>query len=54
MTDNTAAEEGKCEECRGSGEVAYGRWGSRPPRETCKECNGTGRQSVNSGAEARR
>lgn len=34
----------ECEECNGSGQVAYGRWGSRPPRETCQTCGGNGKQ----------
>jgi hypothetical protein len=31
----------ECETCCGSGMVAYGPWGSRPPRKTCPDCNGT-------------
>lgn len=30
-----------CERCCGSGMVAVGPWGSRPPRETCPECKGS-------------
>lgn len=30
-----------CERCCGSGMVAVGPWGSRPPRETCPECHGS-------------
>lgn len=31
-----------CETCRGSGRVSVGRYGSRPPRITCPDCDGTG------------
>lgn len=31
-----------CEMCRGTGAVAYGPWGARPPKKTCPECGGTG------------
>lgn len=31
-----------CEDCNGSGMVAVGQWGARPPRVMCKRCNGTG------------
>jgi DnaJ-class molecular chaperone len=31
-----------CETCNGSGLVAYGPWGSRPPRKSCPECLGAG------------
>lgn len=31
-----------CETCRGSGMVAVGKWGSRPPRVPCPDCDGTG------------
>lgn len=33
---------GSCDLCRGSGSIAYGPWGVRPPKKTCPECNGTG------------
>jgi len=33
---------GCCEECRGSGMVAVGPWGSRPPKTTCAACGGSG------------
>jgi len=35
-----------CEVCSGSGSVAVGVWGSRPPRETCSGCKGTGVRDV--------
>jgi len=36
----------ECRLCRGSGLVAVGSWGSRPPREMCPECFGQRRVSV--------
>lgn len=35
-------EPGCCEMCRGSGCVAVGPWGSRPPKVTCEDCGGSG------------
>ena len=35
-------EPGCCETCRGSGRVAVGPWGSRPPKVTCEDCDGSG------------
>ena len=35
-------EPGCCEACRGSGRVAVGPWGSRPPKVTCEDCSGSG------------
>lgn len=35
-------EPGCCETCRGSGRVAYGPWGSRPPTKMCEDCDGSG------------
>lgn len=35
-------EPGCCETCRGSGRVAVGPWGSRPPKVTCEDCSGSG------------
>lgn len=35
-------EPGCCEMCRGSGRVAVGPWGSRPPKMTCEDCGGDG------------
>ena len=29
-----------CRLCNGSGRVAVGPWGSRPPKKTCPECKG--------------
>lgn len=31
-----------CDQCNGSGMVAVGKWGARPPREKCNRCDGTG------------
>lgn len=31
-----------CEICRGTGSVAYGPWGVRPPKKECPECGGSG------------
>jgi DnaJ-class molecular chaperone len=31
-----------CEMCRGTGAVAYGPWGARPPKKKCPECGGNG------------
>lgn len=31
-----------CEMCRGTGVVAIGPWGVRPPKVTCPECGGDG------------
>lgn len=33
---------GSCEACRGSGMVAVGPWGARPPKMTCPTCGGSG------------
>lgn len=30
-----------CPLCRGSGRIADGPWGSRPPKKTCPACNGS-------------
>lgn len=32
----------ECPTCRGSGRIAYGRYGSRPPKRECRLCNGKG------------
>lgn len=32
-----------CETCNGSGQVAVGKWGARPPRVKCSVCGGTGK-----------
>lgn len=31
-----------CPTCNGSGQVAYGRYGKRPPKRECRLCNGKG------------
>ena len=33
----------ECPTCRGSGAIAYGRYGSRPPKRTCMLCLGKGK-----------
>lgn len=34
----------KCPNCYGTGTVAVGPWGARPPKGKCPECDGTGKR----------
>lgn len=41
---NELSEEEWCETCLGSGQVAVGPWGVRPPKVKCPDCDGVWRR----------